>query len=82
MKWRAGRGGTEEFRDARGVLLARGKLPGTFSKKMHPLEVFVVGDEGLLDLILACWVAILEGRRAEGEDAEAAGEVVSAVLGG
>lgn len=82
MKWRPGSGGTEEFRDAQGILLARGKLPGTLSKKVYPLEVFVPGDEFLLDLILACWVAILDCQKAEGKDAEAAGEIVNALVGG
>jgi hypothetical protein len=82
MKWRPGSGGTEEFKDAQGVLLARGKLPGTLSKKIHPLEVFVPGDEFLLDLILACWVAILDCQKAETKEAESAGDVVSALIGG
>ena len=82
MKWRPGSSGTEEFRDAQGILLARGKLPGTLTKKVYPLEVFVPGDEFLLDLILACWVAILNCQKAEGKDAEAAGDIVSSLIGG
>lgn len=82
MKWRPGSSGTEEFKDAQGIVLARGKMPGSLSGKVYPLEVFVPGDEFLLDLILACWVAILNCQKAEGKEAEAAGEVVNALVGG
>jgi hypothetical protein len=81
LKWRPGSGGTEEFRDAQGILLSRGKMPGTLSKKIYPLEVFVLGDEFLLDLILACWVGMLDCRKAEGKEAEGVAEVVNALIG-
>jgi hypothetical protein len=82
LKWRPGSGGTEEFRDAQGVILARGKMPGMLSKRVYPLEVFVPGDEVLLDLILACWVAILDCQKAEGKEVEGVAEVVGALVGG
>jgi hypothetical protein len=82
LKWRPGSGGTEEFRDAQGILLARGKMPGMLSKRVYPLEVFVPGDEFLLDFILACWVAILDCQKAEGEEVEGVAEVVNALVGG
>jgi hypothetical protein len=82
LKWRPGSGGTEEFRDAQGILLARGKMPGMLSKRVYPLGVFVPGDEFLLDLILACWVAILDCQKAEGEEVEGVAEVVNALVGG
>jgi hypothetical protein len=81
LKWRPGSGGTEEFRDAQGVLLARGKMPGTLSEKIYPLEVFVPGNEFVLDLILACWVGMLDCRKAEGKEAEGVAEVVNALVG-
>lgn len=68
--------------DGRGVLVARGKLPKTLSKKTYPLEVFVSGDVFSLDLILATWVAILDCQDAEGKEGEAIAEVVGAILGG
>jgi hypothetical protein len=82
MKWRPGSGGSEEFRDAQGVLLARGKMPGTLSKRIYPLEVFVAGDEFLLDLVLAYWVGMLDCQKAEGKEAESVAEVVNALVGG
>lgn len=82
LKWRPGSGGTEEFKDSQGVLLARGKLPGTLSKKIHPLEVFVPRDEFLLDLILACWVGMLDCRRADWKEAEGVAEFVNALVRG
>ena len=83
LKWRPGSGGTEEFKDSQGILLARGKMPGMLSKKVHPLEVFVPGDDQfLLDLILACWVAILDCQKAEGKEVEGVAEVVNALAGG
>lgn len=80
-KWRPGSGSCEELTDGRGVLLARGKLPGTLSKKSYPLEVFVSGDVFTLDLIFATWVAMLDCHDAEGKEGEAVAEVVGAVLG-
>lgn len=80
-KWRPGSGGFEELTDARGTLLARGKLPGTLSKKVHPLEVFVPGDEFTLDLVFSSWVAMLDCRGAEDEQTEAVAEVVGALAG-
>jgi hypothetical protein len=82
LTWRPGSGGNEEFRDAQGILLARGKMPGMLSKRVYPLEVLVPGDEFLLDLILACWVAILGCHKAEGEEMEGVAEVVNALVGG
>ena len=80
-KWRPGSGSCEELTDARGVLLARGKLPGTLSKKTYPLEVFVPGDAFILDLILATWVGMLDCQDAEGKEGEAIAEAVGAILG-
>lgn len=80
-KWRAGSGGFEELTDARGTLLARGKLPGTLSKKVYPLEVFVPGDEFTLDLIFSSWVGMLDCQDAEGEQTEAFAEIVGAIAG-
>ena len=80
-KWRPGDNSCEELTDGRGVLVARGKLPGTLSKKTYPLEVFVSGDVFTLDLILATWVAVLDCQDAEGKEGEAIAEVVGAVLG-
>jgi hypothetical protein len=80
-KWRPGSGSCEELKDGGGVLLARGKLPGTLSKKIYPLEVFVSGDVFTLDLILASWVAMLDCQDAEGKEGKAIAEVVGAVLG-
>lgn len=80
-KWRPGSGSCEELTDGHGVLLARGKLPGTLSKKTYPLDVFVPGDAFTLDLILATWVGMLDCQDAEGEGAEAVAEVVGAILG-
>ncbi|KAF2163472.1 hypothetical protein M409DRAFT_26084 [Zasmidium cellare ATCC 36951] len=59
LTWRAGNGGYEELRDGSKTLLARGKLPGTFGSRPALLEVFVDGDEVLLDLILASWVCTI-----------------------
>jgi len=81
-KWRPGSGSCEELTDERGILLARGKLPGTLSKKSYPLDVFVSADAFTLDLIFATWVAMLDCHDAEEKEAEAAGEVLNAVLGG
>lgn len=80
-KWRSGDGSCEELTDGRGVLLARGKLPGTLSKKTYPLEVFISGDVFTLDLILATWVAMLDCQDAEEKEGGAIAEVVGAVLG-
>jgi hypothetical protein len=80
-KWRPGDGSCEELTDGHGVLLARGKLPGTLSKKTYPLEVFISGDVFTLDLILATWVAMLDCQDGEGKEGEAIAEVVGAVLG-
>ena len=80
-KWRPGSGSCEELTDGRGTLLARGKLPGTLSKKSYPLEVFVSGDVFMLDLIFATWVAMLDCHDAEGKEGGAIAEVVGAVLG-
>jgi hypothetical protein len=52
------------------------------SKRVYPLGVFVPGDEFLLDLILACWVAILDCQKAEGDEVEGVAEVVNALVGG
>jgi hypothetical protein len=68
--------------DERGVLLARGKLLGTLSKKTYPLEVFTSGDVFTLDLILATWVAMLDCQDAEERETEAVAEVVGAILDG
>lgn len=83
LKWRPGNGsgGFEELTDARGTLLARGKFPGTLSKKVYPLEVFVPGDEYTLDLIFSSWVAMLDCRDAEDEQTEAIAEAVGALAG-
>lgn len=81
-KWRPGSRSCEELTDERGVLLARGKLPGTLNKKTYPLEVFVPGDEFTLDLILASWVGMLDCQDAEEKVNEAVGEAVGAILGG
>lgn len=80
-KWRPGSGSFEELTDSRGVLLARGKLPGTLSKKTYPVEVFVPGDEFTLDLILASWVGMLDCQDAEGKETEAVAEAVGAIFG-
>ena len=80
-KWRPGSGSCEELTDGRGVLLARGKLPGTLSKKTYPLKVFLPGDAFTLDLILATWVAMLDCQNAEGKEAEAVAEAVGAIFG-
>lgn len=59
LKWRPGSSGHEELRDGQQNLLARGKLPGVFSKRPSNVEVFVPGDEFLLDVILASWLCML-----------------------
>lgn len=59
LKWRPGSGGHEELHDGQHSLLARGKLPGVFSKRPANVEVFVPGDELLLDVILASWLCML-----------------------
>lgn len=82
LKWRPGSGGYEELRDGRKSLLARGKFPGTFSRKRSSvLEVFVPADEFMLDLIVASWFSTIKGQDAEGEELEAVMEVVNAVVG-
>jgi hypothetical protein len=80
-KWRPGDGSCEELTDGRGVLLARGKLPGTLSKKTYSLEVFISGDVSMLDLIFATWVAMLDCQDTEEKEGEAIAGVVGAVLG-
>ncbi|KAK4501103.1 hypothetical protein PRZ48_006909 [Zasmidium cellare] len=60
LTWRAGSGGYEELRDGSKTLLARGKMPGTFGSKPALLEVFVSGDDVLLDMILATWVSTVK----------------------
>lgn len=59
LRWRPGSGGHEELRDGQQKLLARGRLAGMFRKKPSKVEVFVSGDEFLLDLILASWICIV-----------------------
>jgi hypothetical protein len=45
--------------DKERILLARGRLPGTLSKMIHPREGFAIEVEFTLDLILASWVGML-----------------------
>jgi hypothetical protein len=48
-----------ELMDKERILLARGRLPGTLSKMIHPREGFAIEVEFTLDLILASWVGML-----------------------
>jgi hypothetical protein len=81
-KWRPGSSSCEELTDERGNLLARGKLPGRLRKKSYPLDVFVSADAFTLDLMFATWVVMLDCQDAEEKEAEAAAEVVNAILSG
>lgn len=82
LKWRPGTGGFEELQDAQKILLARGKMPGTFRRKPCILEVFVTGDDLLLELILASWFATIEGLKGEERETSAVAEVIGALGGG
>lgn len=80
LQWRAGSGGFEELRKG-SVLIARGKLPGTFRRKHSDLELYVPGDEFLLDLAISSWISMLKTKTGNDATAEVVGEVVGALAG-
>ncbi|GIZ43553.1 hypothetical protein CKM354_000677500 [Cercospora kikuchii] len=82
LQWRAGSGGYEELRNEQKVLLARGKLPGTLWSKHSDLEIYVPGDELLLDLIISLWVSMLKIKAGDDVTEKVADGVVEALVGG
>jgi hypothetical protein len=82
VSWKDGWGleGAKELKDGggKGRVLARYKEDLDGMKGGGRLEVFVAGDERVLDFVVASWVAVVKGEEREVEQSmEVLGDVLS-----
>lgn len=81
LVWKPSNGDTNlvELHDSQMVLVARGKIQGTFRMRSEDLEVFVPADGFLLDIILASWVALCKRHEIDTKSVEHAADILDVI---